>query len=72
MSIISSEKITIKAKAVLALLVEGLSNPRIADQQNYSIATVKYNASNVLSRLGPANRKEAVALAIENNLVSKN
>jgi len=57
---------------VLEYLVEGLSNPQIAERQNYSVAAVKYHVSNILSKLGAANRTEAVALAIENNLVSKN
>ena len=56
---------------VLALLVEGLTNPQIAERQNYSVAAVKYHVSNILSKLGAANRTEAVALAVENNLVPK-
>jgi NarL family two-component system response regulator LiaR len=56
---------------VLALLVEGLTNPQIAEHQNYSVAAVKYHVSNILSKLGAANRTEAVALAVENNLVPK-
>ena len=57
--------------AVLALLVEGMSNPQIAEKQNYSVAAVKYHVSNILSKLGAANRTEAVALAIEHNLVAR-
>jgi NarL family two-component system response regulator LiaR len=57
--------------AVLALLVEGMSNPQIAEKQNYSVAAVKYHVSNILSKLGAANRTEAVALAIEYNLVAR-
>ena len=57
---------------VLALLVEGLSNPQIAERQNYSVAAVKYHVSNILSKLGAANRTEAVVLAMEHNLVPKN
>lgn len=56
---------------VLIFLVEGLSNPQIAERQNYSVAAVKYHVSNILSKLGAANRTEAVALAMENNLVQK-
>ena len=57
---------------VLALLVEGLSNPQIAEKQNYSVAAVKYHVSNILSKLGAKNRTEAVALAIDHNLVPRN
>ena len=56
---------------VLALLVEGLSNPQIAARQNYSVAAVKYHVSNILSKLGATNRTEAVAIALEHNLVQK-
>ena len=56
---------------MLIFLVEGLSNPQIAERQNYSVAAVKYHVSNILSKLGAANRTEAVALAMENNLVLK-
>ena len=56
---------------VLALLVEGLSNPQIAERQHYSVAAVKYHVSNILAKLGAANRTEAVALAIEHNLVPR-
>lgn len=57
--------------AVLALLVEGLSNPQIADRHHYSVAAVKYHVSNILAKLGAANRTEAVALAIEHNIVPR-
>ncbi len=63
--------LTEQEHVVLALLVEGLSNPQIAERQNYSVAAVKYHVSNILSKLGAANRTEAVALAVENNLVPK-
>ncbi|MGB2911285.1 MAG: response regulator transcription factor, partial [Anaerolineales bacterium] len=55
----------------LALLVEGLSNAKIADRMYLSVAAVKYHVSNILSKLGAANRTEAVVLAMEHNLVPK-
>ena len=63
--------LTVGELAVLALLVEGYSNPQIAEKQNYSVAAVKYHVSNILSKLGAANRTEAVVIAIENNLVPR-
>lgn len=55
---------------VLKLMVEGLSNPEIAEQLSVSRSTVKTHVSNVLSKLGVTSRVEAVTLAIQNKLVS--
>jgi NarL family two-component system response regulator LiaR len=63
--------LTEQERHVLAMLVEGFSNPQIAERQNYSVAAVKYHVSNILSKLGAANRTEAVVLAMEHNLVPK-
>jgi len=54
---------------VLALLVQGLSNPDIAKQLTVSRSTAKAHVSNILSKLEVSNRAEAIALAIRNNLV---
>lgn len=51
-------------KRVLALLVEGQSNPQIAEQMVISQSTVKFHVGSILHKLGVANRTEAVALAL--------
>jgi NarL family two-component system response regulator LiaR len=53
---------------VLALMVEGLSNPDIAERLVISRSTVKFHVSNTLSKLGVASRTEAVALALQHHL----
>jgi NarL family two-component system response regulator LiaR len=56
---------------VLALLMEGLSNPEIAERLVVGRSTVKTHVSNILAKLGVDNRIEAAALALENGLVKR-
>jgi len=55
---------------VLALMVEGLSNPEIAERLIVSRSTVKFHVSNILSKLSATSRTEAVSLALKHNLVT--
>ncbi|MBC7121344.1 MAG: response regulator transcription factor, partial [Candidatus Methanosuratus sp.] len=56
-------------KEVLKLMVEGLSNPEIAERLIVSRSTVKFHVSSILSKLGASSRTEAVAMALQQHLV---
>ncbi|HSQ25793.1 MAG TPA: response regulator transcription factor [Anaerolineales bacterium] len=61
--------LTEREKEVLALMVEGLNNNQIAKRLVISVSTAKFHVSSVLSKLRASSRTEAVALALQNNLV---
>lgn len=62
---------TERERDVLALMIEGMSNAEIAEELVLSTATVKFHVSNVLSKLGARSRTEAVALALQEDLLEE-
>ena len=63
--------LTPREREVLSLVVEGLSNPQIAERLTVSRSTAKAHVSNILSKLGVANRAGAIAVAIQHKLVDR-
>jgi NarL family two-component system response regulator LiaR len=62
--------LTERERAVLALMIEGLSNTQIADRLVVSPSTIKSHVSSILSKLGVSSRTEAVTVALRHHLVT--
>ena len=58
-----------REREVLALMVQGLRNPEIAERLVVGRSTIKFHVSSILGKLGAQSRTEAVAIAIQNHLV---
>ncbi len=56
--------LTSREREVLALLVDGLSNPDIARQLGVSRSTIKSHVSHILGKLGVTSRAEAISLTL--------
>jgi len=63
-------ELTAREMEVLGLMVEGLSNPQISERLGVTRSTVKFHVSNILSKLRVSGRVEAVALALQHDLVT--
>jgi NarL family two-component system response regulator LiaR len=61
--------LTPREHEVLALMVEGMTNPEIADRLTISRATATSHVSHILHKLGVSNRAEAIVLAVRSNIV---
>lgn len=63
------DDLTAREREVLALLTGGLTNPQIGEQLTISAGTVRVYVSNILAKLGVANRTEAAVVALQHGLV---
>ena len=63
--------LTAREREVLVLMVEGLTNPQIAERLTVSLSTVKFHVRGILAKLNASNRAEAVNLAWQYQLVKK-
>jgi NarL family two-component system response regulator LiaR len=59
-----------REREVLALMVQGMSNPEIADRLVVGRSTIKFHVSSILGKLGVQSRTEAVALAVQHRLIT--
>jgi len=59
------EPLTPQEQRVLRLLAEGASNQHIANQLVIELSTARKHVSNILGKLGAANRTQAIARARE-------
>jgi NarL family two-component system response regulator LiaR len=64
------EELTPREMEVLKLLVDGLTNPQIADRLIVSRSTVKFHVSSILAKMNVSSRTEAVSLALKKKLLS--
>lgn len=54
---------------ILALLVDGHSNARVAAELVISPSTVRFHVTNIIRKLGVSNRTEAAALAVRRHVI---
>jgi DNA-binding NarL/FixJ family response regulator len=64
------EALTPREVQVLELLAEGLPNKAIADRLTISDQTVKFHVSSISTKLGAANRTDAVRRAVRRGLIT--
>ena len=64
------EPLTAREQEVLTLIAQGLPNKEIAARLVITERTVKFHATDIMSKLGSTKRTEAVALARQQNLLT--
>ncbi len=63
------QELSAREKEILLLMSDGLKNAAIAQKLILSEATVRFHVSNILRKLGAANRAQAVRIALERKLI---
>ena len=61
--------LTEREKEVLELIIQGKSNPQIANELILSIHTVKAHLESIYKKLGVHNKVQAAIFAVINNLI---
>lgn len=64
-----SNKLSMREKDVLLLLAQGMPNKRIATTMNVSVNTVKWHLKNIFTKLGAADRLQAIDKARRAGLI---
>jgi NarL family two-component system response regulator LiaR len=67
---LSKYNLSVRERAVLARIVNGLSNAEIAKDLVISLSTAKFHVSHILAKLNVSNRAEVVSLALREGLVN--
>jgi NarL family two-component system response regulator LiaR len=62
------DDLTGREREVLQLMAQGYSNQQIAGELSVEKGTVRFHVSNILRKLGLANRTQAVLYAVQNGL----
>jgi DNA-binding NarL/FixJ family response regulator len=68
---VSPETLTARELEVIVLVAQGAANKEIAQRLAISERTVKFHVSSIMSKLGAANRTEAVALATQQGVIGR-
>lgn len=63
------QELSAREREILLRMADGLKNSAIAEKLSISEATVRFHASNILRKLGAANRAQAVRIALERGLI---
>ncbi len=61
--------LTSREKQILAMIVDGKSNPEISKQLDLSVNTVKVHVCNILQKLSVSDRTQAAIKAIKDNII---
>ena len=64
------DDLTAREREVLALLVEGLSNPEIAERLVISLPTAKAHVRSIMAKLQVSSRTEAATVAVKQKIVT--